>query len=329
MWYNPIGSSVALILSMLAVPLVAAAQPVGPVHRIGWLSAGSLLASRANIKALQQGLRDLGYVEGQNLAIEYRYADGQFDRLPALVAELVRFPVDVLVAGGENVARVAQHVTHTLPIVVVAGVDPVEVGLIASLARPGGNITGLSLISTELGGKRLELLKEAVPTASRVAVLFNPANSSAVSQWREIEGTARALGVQLHAIEVRQADELERAFAIAASEGAGALIVFRDFFIETHRTQILHLAAQRRLPAIAWVRTFAEGGLLMTYGPDELTLYRRTAYYVDRILKGIKPADLPVEQPTKFEFVINLTTAQALGVTMPPSLLILADEVIK
>src|SRR5262245_59264834 len=219
MWYSTTGSIVALLLSMLAVPLVAAAQPVGPVHRIGWLSAGSPLGSRTNIEAFQQGLRALGYVEGQNLAIEYRYAEGQFDRLPALVAELVRVPVAVLVAGGENVARVAQHATHTLPIVVVAGVDPVEVGLIASLARPGGNITGLTLISTELGGKRLELLKEAVPTASRVAVLFNPANISAVSQWREIEGAARALGVQLHAMEVRQADELERAFTIASREG--------------------------------------------------------------------------------------------------------------
>ena len=280
-------------------------------------------------EAFQQGLREFGYVEGQNIAIEYHYADGKFDRLPDLVAELVRLPMDVIVTGGENAARVAQDATHTIPIVVVAGVDPIGVGLVASLAQPGGNITGVSLISAELGGKRLELLKEAVPTASRVAVLFNPANISAIHQWREMEGAGRSLGVQLHAMEVRQADELERAFATATSEGAGALIVFRDFFIETHRTRILHLAAKSRLPVMSVQREFVDDGGLMSYGPRLADMYRRAATYVDKILKGANPGDLPMEQPMKFELVINLKTAKALGITIPPHLLVFADEVIQ
>jgi putative ABC transport system substrate-binding protein len=327
---NALVLAVMLALVLLTAPLAANAQPSTKVHRIGWLRPVSPPSGPdLNVEAFQQGLRDLGYVEGQNLAIEYRYADGQFERLPALAAELVRLPVDVIVTGGENAARVVQQATQTIPIVIVAGVDPVGVGLIASLARPGGNITGLSSLGPELGGKRLELLKEAVPTASRVAVLFNPSNMNAVQEWREMEGAARSLGVQLHAMAVRQADELERAFATATSEGAGALIVFRDFFIETHRTRILHLAAQRRLPVMSVLREFVDAGGLMSYGPSLAEIYRRAATYVDKVLKGTKPADLPVEQPTKFELVINLKAAQALGITLPPHLLLLADEVIR
>src|SRR5712691_12483036 len=250
MGYSSVGAIVVLILSLLAVPLAAAAQSAGKVWRIGYLVAGS---GRIH-EAFRQGLRDLGYVEGQNITIEYRHADNQLDRLANLAAELVRLPVDVLVTPGENAARVAQQATRTIPIVLAVGSDPVGVGLVASLARPGGNLTGLSLMSTELEGKRLELLKEAVPTASRVGVLLNPAIITAVQQWRETERAAQALGVQLHALEVRQADELERAFATATSVGAGALIVWRSFLSDTHRTRVLQLAAQRRLPVMSDLR---------------------------------------------------------------------------
>jgi len=325
MWYSAVVSIVALILSLLAVPRAAAAPPAGKVWRIGYLIA----ASGGIHEAFRQGLRDLGYVEGQNLTIEYRHADTQRDRLPDLAAELVRLPVDILVAPGENAARAAQQATHTIPIVLAAGRDPVGSGLVASLARPGGNLTGLSLMGTELEGKRLELLKEAVPTASRVGVLFNPASIGAVHQWRETERAAQSLGVQLHALEVRQADELERAFTTATSAGVSALIVLRSFVMEAHRTQILQLAAQSRLPVMADLREFVDDGGLMSYGPSMPDAWRRAATYVDKILKGARPADLPIEQPTKFELVLNLKTAKALGITMPPSLLLLADEVIQ
>jgi putative tryptophan/tyrosine transport system substrate-binding protein len=325
MWCSAIVAIVTLILSLHAVPLAATAQPAGKVWRIGYLNAGS----GRIVEAFRQGLRDLGYVEGQNIVIEYRQADGQLNRLADLAAELVRLPVDVLVTPGENAARVAQQATHTIPIVLAAGSDPVGLGLVASLARPGGNLTGLSLMGSELEGKRLELLKEAVPTASRVGVLFNPASIGAVHQWRETERAARSLGVQLYALEGRQADELEHAFATATSAGAGALIVLRSFPLETHRTRILQLAAQSRLPVISDLRSFVDDGGLMSYGPSLPDLFRRAATYVDKILKGAKPGDLPVEQPTKFELIINLKTAKAMGLTIPPTLLFQADEVIR
>ena len=324
MWYSAAGSIVALILSLLAVPHAAAAPPAGKVWRIGYLVSGF----GGVAEAFRQGLRDLGYVEGQNITIEYRHADNQRDRLPALAAELVRLPVDILVIPGENAARVAQQATRTIPIVLVAG-DPVEFGLVASLARPGGNLTGLSLMSLELEGKRLELLKEAVPTASRVGVLFNPASTGVVPRWRETESAARSLGVQLHPLEVRRAEELERAFAAATSAGVGALIVWRNFLIDTHRTRILQLATQHRLPVMAELREYVDDGGLMFYGPSLPNLYRRAATYVDKILQGAAPADLPVEQPTKFALVLNRKMAQALGITFPPTLLLLADEVIQ
>jgi putative ABC transport system substrate-binding protein len=325
MGYSAIGAIVTLILSLLAVPRAAAA-PAGKVWRIGYLVAGS---TRGIHEAFRQGLRDLGYIEGQNLVIESRYADTQLDRLYALAAELVRLPVDILVTPGENAARAAQQATHTIPIVLAAGSDPVGFGLVASLARPGGNLTGLSLMSLELEGKRLELLKEAVPTAARVGVLFNPTSIGAVLQWRETERAAQALGVQLHALEVRQADELEHAFATATSAGAGALIVLRSFVIESNRTRILQLAAESRLPVMWDLRAFVDDGGLMSYGPSMPDAWRRAATYVDKILNGATPGDLPIERPTKFELVLNLKTAQALGITMPPSLLLLADEVIQ
>jgi len=234
------------------------------------------------------------------------------------------------VTGGENATRAAQHATRTTPIVMMAGADPVGAKLVASLARPGGNITGLSFMSAGLGGKRLELLKEAVPTASRVAVLFNPANISAVHQGREMEGAAQSLGIHLHALEVRRADELERAFATATREGVGALMVFRDLLTSGMlRTQIIHLATTSRLPVMSEEREFVDAGGLLSYSPSLADLNRRAATYVDKILKGTKPADLPVEQPIKFEPVVNLKTAQALGLTLSPGLLFQADEVIK
>jgi putative ABC transport system substrate-binding protein len=325
MWYSAVGSIVALLLSLLAVPRATAAPPAGKVWRMGYLVAGFGKVD----EAFRQGLRDLGYIEGQNITIEYRDADNQRDRLSALAAELVRLPVDNLVTAGENAARAAQQATRPIPIVLASGGDPVGVGLVASLARPGGNLTGLSLMSAELEGKRLELLQEAVPTASRVGVLFNPASTSVVSRWRETESAARSLGVQLHPLEVRRAEELERAFAAATSAGVGALIVWRNFLIDTHRTRILQLATQRRLPVMAELREYVDDGGLMFYGPSLPHLYRRAAIYVDKILQGAAPADLPVEQPTKFELVLNCKTAQALGITFPPTLLILADEVIQ
>jgi putative tryptophan/tyrosine transport system substrate-binding protein len=322
---------VTLALGLLVGPLGAEAQPVGKVWRIGYLHLTQYLDARSRgiYEAFRQGLRDLGYVEGQNLTIEERNADNQLERLAHLAAELARLPVDVLVTAGENAARAAQHATRMIPIVVAASGDPVGAGLVASLARPGGNLTGLSLMSPELAGKRLELLKEAVPMASRVGVLFNPASTGEVPLWRETEGAARALGVQLHALEVRRADDLERAFATATSAGVGALIVWRDFLIETHRIRTLQLAAQSRLPVMSELREFVEDGGLLSYGPSLPDSFRRAATYVDKILKGATPGDLPMEQPTKFELVLNLKTAQALGLSIPPTLLFQADEVIR
>ena len=314
-----------LVLGILVAPLAAEAQPAGKMWRIGYLGAGFGKIPEAFL----QGLRDLGYVEGQTLAIEYRHADNQPDRLRDLAVELARLQVDVIVTGGDNAARAVQHATRTIPIVIVAAGDPVGAGLVASLARPGGNITGLSFMSTALGGKRLELLKEAIPTASRVAVLVNPASINTVHQWKELEGAARSLGMQLHALEVRSADEIESAFATATREGAEALIVLRDFLTGTHMTRILHLAAQSRLPVMSEERAFVDAGGLMSYGPSYADMYRRVAGYVHKILQGAKPADLPVEQPIRFALVLNLKTAQALGLTMPPSILFQADEVIR
>jgi putative tryptophan/tyrosine transport system substrate-binding protein len=320
---SPIG--LMLTLALCVAPLAAEAQPAEKVWRIGYLVAGF---GRID-EAFRQGLRDLGYVEGENLTIEYRHADNQLERLADLAAELVRLPVDVLVTAGENAARAAQQATRTIPIVLAAGSDPVGLGLIASLARPGGNITGVTLHAPEVMGKWLELLKEAVPTASRVGVLFNPASTGAVSRWRETESAARSLKVQLHALEVRHADELEPAFATATGAGVGALLVWRNFLIDTYRPRILQWAAQHRLPVMAELREYVEDGGLLFYAPSQPDVFRRAATYVDKILKGATPADLPVEQPMKYELVLNLKTAQALGLTMPPSLLLLADEVIR
>jgi putative tryptophan/tyrosine transport system substrate-binding protein len=300
------------------------------VHQIGWLSAGSPLASRANIEAFQQGLRGFGYVEGQNLAIEVRYAEGSAERLPDLAAELVGLQVEVIVAVGTVAIRAAQHATRTIPIVMAAAADPVAQGLVASLAQPGGNTTGLSLLSTELPSKRLELLKETVPQSARVAILANPASPFYKPFLHNLTVAARALSLQLHVVELRSPDELDAAFAAMTQAGADALIVIADSaLLDNLRGRVADLATMSRLPAMDDWKMYVEAGGLMSYGPSLPDLYRRAATYVDKILKGTKPADLPVEQPTKFELVINLKTAKALGLTIPPTLLFQADEVIR
>jgi putative tryptophan/tyrosine transport system substrate-binding protein len=269
----------------------------------------------------------LGYVEGQNLAIEYRFGDDQLERLPALAAELVRLKVDLIVAAETPAIRPARQATTTLPIVFPVAGDPVATGDVDSLARPGGNVTGLSILAPDLGGKRLQLLKEVVPGLSRLAVLWAPENPYAALVLRETEVAAQALGVQLHALMVQDAAEFERAFAEMVRECAEALSVMPDSMFYAHRRTLVALAAKHRLPVISPWREYVEAGGLMGYGPSIPGMYRRAATYVDKILKGAKPADLPVEQPTKFELVINLKTAQALGLTIPPTLLFQADEV--
>jgi putative ABC transport system substrate-binding protein len=325
-----VGLIVIFALAFLVAPLASQTQQPTIVHRIGLLSAGSPLSSRANVEAFQQGLRDLGYVEGQHLAIEYRYAEGKAERLPELAAELVRLQVEVIVAGGSSAIRAAQHATRTIPIVMGGTADAVASGFVASLTRPGGNITGLHDLGAEISGKRLELLKETVPHSARIAVLANPAASHYEPRMHTLTVAARALGVHLHAVEVRRADELDTAFAAMTREGADALIVLEDtLLLPGLRGRTVDLAAKHRLPAMYDRRQVVEAGGLMAYGPPIPENFRRAATYVDKILKGAKPADLPVEQPIKFELVINLKTAQTLGLTIPPALLFQADEVIR
>jgi putative ABC transport system substrate-binding protein len=324
--------------SLLALPLAAEAQQAGKMYRIGFLSPSSpsdpeRLASpfgERGVAAFRQGLRDLGYVEGQNIAIEYRWAEGRFERLPDLAAELVRLKVDIIVSVVTQATLAAKNATGTIPIVLVAAGDPLGSGLVASLARPGGNVTGPSAMYADLAGKQLELLKGTVPKVSRVAVLWNPANAVWQAQMlRQTEIAARALGLQVQLLEARGPDELEGAFAAMTRERASALLVQVDVIFALHARRIADLAAKRRVPAMYGSKEHVEAGGLMSYAPNALDLFRRAATYVDKILKGAKPADLPVEQPTKFDLVINLKTARALGLTIPPSVLGRADEVIQ
>ena len=316
----------SLALSLLAVPLAADAQRP-EVPRIGVLA--SFAPADPRVEALKQGLRNLGRLEGQNVELEYRYANNKVERLPQLAAELVRLKVDLIVTGGEAGIRAARDATGTIPIVMANSSDPVGTGLIASLARPGGNITGLSLLNPDLGGKRLALLKETVPKVSRVAVLWNPTNAAKPLELKSTQVAAEALGVRVTSVEVREPTDFAPAFAAIGKARSNALITFADPLTLAHRRQIGEFALKNRLPTIAELREFAEAGGLVTYGANLLDLYRRAATYVDKILKGAKPADLPVEQPTKFELVINLKTAKALGLTISQSVLIRADEVIQ
>jgi len=301
------------------------AKPSGKIFRIGVLSPGCHPPSAA-LDLLLQGLRDLGYAEGQNLAIEWRYSEGQAERFADLAAELVRLQVDVIVAMSTPAALAAKQTTQTIPIIMVYVADPVGTGLVASLARPGGNLTGVSDMATDLSAKRLELLKEAVPTLSRMAVLWNAADPGMVLRFREIEAAARVLGVTLPSLEVRSPQDFTQAFTTITRERPDALFVVAEVLTLAHRCQVLDFAAQHRLPAMYEFGLFARDGGLMAYGPKLTDAFQRGAYYVDRILKGTKPADLPVEQPMNFELVVNFKTAETLGLTLPPHLLVLADH---
>ena len=321
---------VTLALSVLAPP-AAEAQQQKKVPRIGVIFAGTPGAVALNNEAFKQGLRDLGWVEGQNVLIEYRWAEGNLDRLPALAAELVRLKVDVILAAVETAAIAAKQATTTIPIVMATGgTDPVRSGLVASLGRPGGNVTGLAAFAgQEISGKQLQLLKEVMPTAVRVAVLWNSSNPVTVPLWQETETAAGALGVTLLSLDVRGPRDYEGAFSAMTTWRAAAFLALSDVGTFTHRNQIVGLAAKSRLPAMYALREFVAAGGLMSYGPNISDMFRRAATYVDKILKGAKPADLPVERPTKFELVINMNTAKALDLTIPPSVLLQADQVIE
>ncbi len=321
-------SSILVSLVLLAVVVIAEAQQPKKVPRIGYLGATAPSNISARIEAFRQGLRDLGYIEGQNLIIEYRYAEGKLDRLPELAAELVRLKVDAIFVQSTPAVQAAKKATTTVPIVSVSG-DPVGLGLVASLARPGGNVTGLANLTSELAGKRLELLKEVVPRISRVAVLWNPDASSSALRMRETDAAAASLGIKLQPVEVRAANDFERAFSALKRERADALFPLRSPFISNHVKRIVELAAKNRVPGMYDASEFAEAGGLMSYGTMLADLDRRAATYVDKILKGAKPAELPVEQPTKFEFVINLKAAKQIGLTIPPNVLARADRVIR
>jgi putative tryptophan/tyrosine transport system substrate-binding protein len=315
---------VGLACGLLAT-LAADAQPPGRVPRVGVLTFGG--PGTPGVEAFRQGLRELGYVEGTSIALEFRHAERKPDLAPEFAAELVRLPVDVLVTTGSEGIRALQRETSTIPIVGATIGDAVDAGFVKSLARPGGNVTGLSFLSTELSAKRLELLKEALPALTRVAVIRDP--RSLAGQVRATETTARSLGLRLQILEVRGPGEFEGAFAAAKEARAEGLSVLGSPILSAHRKALVELAAKHRLPAIYFWREFVEDGGLMSYAPSLSDLWRRTATYVDKILKGAKPADLPVEQPTKFELVVNLRTAKALGLTIPPSILVRADQVIE
>jgi putative ABC transport system substrate-binding protein len=318
----------SLGLVMVGGSLSAEAQRRAEIARIGRLSPISASADAPVLEGLRQGLRDLGWVEGQNFAIENRFAEGNVRRLAELAAELVRLKVDVIVTGSAPAAAAAKNATATIPIVMVMTGDPVASGLVKSLSRPGGNLTGLTLLGLELSAKRLALLKEAVPAATRVAVLLDPTFSDSEAAVKRMEGAAQALGVQLRIQEVRDPSEFEKIFATMSSDRIGALMVQTDPILYTYRRRIVELVAKSRLPAMYSLREYMDAGGLMFYGSNLPDMHRRAATYVDKVLKGARPGDLPIEQATNFELVINLRTAKALGLTMPSSLLNRADRVI-
>jgi putative ABC transport system substrate-binding protein len=319
---------IMLTAFILASVHLAHAQQAKKIPRIGYLAPSS--GAGAAEKAFLQGLQSLGYIEGQTIAIEWRFAQEKFDRLPDLASELVGLKVDVIVtSGGYPTVQAVKNATTTIPIVMTRVSDAVDLGFVASLARPGGNITGISILAPELSAKLIELAKETIPKASRVAVLANPSGLNWKLYFKQMDGTARSLGVQLLAVQLRKPDEIESAFNTARSKRADALIIPPSGFLTRHRKRIIELAAQSRLPAIGSNATWAEEGCLLAYGPSIAESYRRAAVYVDKILKGTKPAELPVEQPMKFEFVVNLKVAKQIGLTIPPNVLARADRVIK
>jgi putative ABC transport system substrate-binding protein len=320
--------SLAVAITLLAAPLVAGAQQPKQVSRIGVLWPFSPAISLPFAEAFRQGLHGLGYVEGRNIAIDERWGEGRPDRLASLAAELVRLNVDIIVTSSTPGVQAARQATRTIPIIMTLVSDPVESGLAASLARPGGNVTGLSTMHPEISGKRLELLKEVIPKVSRVAVLCNPSSPVTAPLLRETQAAARALRVQLQLVEVRGPTELDNAFSAITRDRARALVVLPDAIFQDQRSRIVALAAKGRVPAMYAWREPVDAGGLMSYGASVPDIFRRAAVYVDKILKGARPAELPVEQPTRFELVINMKTARALGLTIPQSVLIRADQVI-
>jgi putative ABC transport system substrate-binding protein len=320
--------SILLVVVLLAVAVIAQAQQGKKAPQtIGFPQGGATPASL--VDAFRQGLRELGYVEGQNILIQYRRAEGNLDQIPALVAELIQLKVDVIFTANTPAALAAKKATLSIPIVIVAASDPVEAGLVDSLARPGGNVTGLTRFTSELSGKRLELLKEAFPRISLVAVLWNPEARGPSLAFKETQVAAQALGVQLQSLEVRGPNDFDKAFSTIAKKRAGALMVLGDAVTILQRARILEVAAKSRLPGMYDRPDDVNEGGLMFYGVNEPDLFRRAATYIDKILKGTKPADLPVEQPMKFEFIVNLKAAKQIGLTMPQSVLYRADKVIK
>jgi putative ABC transport system substrate-binding protein len=331
MTHRTIALLITFALGFLVVPLAADAQQPGKIPRVGWLAAGfpggDLQLSSYDV--FLQGLRDLGYVEGQSLAMEPRWAEGQPDRLPALAAELVQLPVDVLVTFLGAAPHAAKKATTTVPIVTIYAADPVGTGLVASLARPGGNITGLSGLATDLSGKRLELLKEALPSLARVAVLWNARSAGMTRSFEQIQAAARALGVTVQPLGVHNAADFDSAFAAMTEERPDALFMITDVLTDPLSRRLTDFAAKSQLPTMFEFRAHVANGGLMSYGPSHTEQSRRAAYYVDRLLKGAKPADLPVEQPMTLELVINLKTAKALSLMIPPTLLFQATEVLR
>ena len=321
--------SILFVVARLAVAVIAEAQQPAKITRIGYLDAVSLSVNAARVEAFRQSLRKLGYVEGKNIFIEWRSADGKLDRLPALAAELVHLKVDIIVTGGRSATRAAKEATSTIPIVMTQETDPVANGFVASLARPGGNITGLSTLAPELSGKQLELMKEIIPKLSRVAVFGSSTSPGNAQLLTEVELAARAFKVQLQYLDVLDPKDIETAFRAASNGRADGVLVLNSAVFSSRRPQLVDLALKSRLPAIYWSSDFVEDGGLMTYSTSVTDLNRRAATYVDKILKGAKPTDLPVEQPTKFELVINLKAAKQIGLTIPPNVLARADRVIK
>jgi putative tryptophan/tyrosine transport system substrate-binding protein len=331
MWRKSAAIIALFVLALLLSPLAADAQQSGKVWRIGILFASGErdLSTQTGLSALRLGLQDRGWTEGRNIAFEIRYVGGRPDRAPALAAELVRSNVDIILTSGTELILAAQKASSAIPVVMVGIGDPVGSGIVASLARPGGHVTGLSLIAPDLAAKRLELAQETLPGLAHVAILWNPNNASVTLRFKETEAAARVMGLKLHSIEARQPRDFEKDLEAAARAGAQALITTEDALMIGQRAEFIRLAIKHRLPAISGLRVFADAGSLLSYGPNNPDLWRRAAGYVDKIFAGARPADLPVEQPTKFELVINLKTAKALGLTIPPSLLMRADEVIE
>jgi putative ABC transport system substrate-binding protein len=317
-----------ITVSLITVPSAVAQQPK-KIPWIGFLGGGSASANAGRLEAFRQGLRELGYVEGKNIVIEQRWAEGKLDRLALLAAELVRLKVDIIVSAGPTVTRVAKEAAVTIPIVMGFDDDPVGSGFVASLARPGGNITGLSALSPELSGKQLELLKEIIPRLSRVTVVGSSVHPGTAQSIKEMELAAAAFKVQLQHIDVLEPKDIETAFGAASKGRADAVLVLTSVVTNSHRKEIVELAVKNRLPAIYYTAEWVETGGLMTYGASFTDLFRRAATYVDKILKGAKPAELPVEQPKKFEFIINLKAAKQIGLTIPPNVLARANRVIR